>query len=200
MLPLISSLVYLSLCIVSILFVFRTHPAINLPENLLLRFLFFFYRTVFSYSLTCLGLFLQLLPLSVSPIGWSLTPIISFFLFILTTLALLSWIPESASHPLFFMLRYLAFHTFCLFIELGLNFVGLYLSYLFTSVSVALSWFLIFKFLLLLRWSAMLIANSICHDPDPDLKHIPTFTFIPSFICKRLQHVQHTKPVSFMPI
>lgn len=66
------------------------------------------YRTIFFSSLTCLGLFLQLLPLPVAPISWSLTPFISHFLFILTSSALLSRIPFFPGP--FFMLWILAFH------------------------------------------------------------------------------------------
>lgn len=95
MLPLISSLVSFSLSIATIFFVF--HPAINLRETSFCVFdlphPFLLPSDMFRPSL------LHLLPLSVAPIGWSLTPFISFFLFILTTLALLSWIPERVCVP-----------------------------------------------------------------------------------------------------
>lgn len=151
MLPLISSLVSFSRSIATIFFVFRIHPAINLHKTSSCVFdlpnPFLLPSDMFRPSL------LLLLPLSVAPIGWSLTPFISLFLFILTTLALLSWIPECVSRPPpppFFMLRYLAFHTFCFVKDLGLSFVGLYLPCQLMSVSRTPSWVLIFKFLPLL--------------------------------------------------
>lgn len=92
MLPLIPSLVSFSLSIATIFFVFRIHPAINLRETSSCVFdlphPFLLPPDMFRPSL------LHLLPLSVALFGWSLTPFISLFLFILTTLALLSWIPE----------------------------------------------------------------------------------------------------------